>query len=85
MTFAEYRFHPLQDGSGNVTEILTRLHDVEVIVWLQLEKIEYLVKHFPVLASNTQLGVKTLIGSKCQCEWSHLDGFGTRAKYAQSF
>ncbi|MOA43493.1 hypothetical protein D3C78_1656560 [compost metagenome] len=52
----EYRLHPLENSTGNVGKVLTWLHDIQIIVGHQLEKIKDLVKHLPMLASHTDPG-----------------------------
>src|SRR3712207_8283719 len=41
-----------KDACGYIGEILTLLHDIEVVIRLHIENLENLIKHFAMLTSN---------------------------------
>ncbi|MCY1284253.1 hypothetical protein D9M70_331500 [compost metagenome] len=85
LELAEYAFHPLQDVAGDVGKVLARPHDVQVEVGPDTEQVEYLVKHFAVLAGDANLDLEALVCGQGKNEGGHLDGLGASAKDAEGF
>ncbi|MND78928.1 hypothetical protein D3C80_706490 [compost metagenome] len=83
LELGKHRFQPLQDGGGDIGQILSRLHDVEVIVRLDLEQIEHLVQHLSVLSCDTDSDIHLAIGLEGLDDWGHLDCFRPCPKYHQ--
>lgn len=52
LSFFENVSHSSKDTRCNIIQILALLHDIEIVIWSNLEQIEHLIKHLTVLASN---------------------------------
>ncbi|MNF88705.1 hypothetical protein D3C84_712040 [compost metagenome] len=61
LELGEDRFHALQNSGGDVRQVLARLHDVQIEVRRDLEKIQYLVQHLAMLAGYTYLGFEAFV------------------------
>jgi len=81
----EDAFHALQDGGGDVGEVLAGLHDVEVVVGFEVEQCEYLVEHFAVLAGDADAGFELRVGGELQGQGGHFYGLGAGAEDGQGF
>ncbi|MNH33344.1 hypothetical protein D3C79_938490 [compost metagenome] len=81
----KHTFQALQYRRCHIAQVLTRLHDIQVIIWRNGEQPHYLIEHLPMLAGNTYLCVKTLIRRQRECQRSHFDGFWTRTKNTKRF
>ncbi|MNO70131.1 hypothetical protein D3C76_610030 [compost metagenome] len=57
----ENAFHALQDGGGDVGQVLTGLHDIQVEIRLNTKQTQHLVQHFSMLSGHANLGVEGFI------------------------
>ena len=57
------------------------LHDVQIHVRLNAEKLQDLVQELPVLRRNAHTAFKTPVAAQCQGEGRHFDRFGTGPEY----
>ena len=65
---------------------LAGLHDVEVVFRPDLEKLENLIKHLPVLGSHADLVVEVLrVPGQFFHHRRHLDGFRPGAEHREDF
>jgi hypothetical protein len=78
-------FDTLQNGSRYISKVLAWLDNIEIIFWTELEHIQYLIRHLPVLGSYTNLGVKAVICGMHQHQMHHSDGLRTCAHDCQDF
>ena len=70
-----------KDTCGYVGEVLTLLHDIEVVIRFHIEDLEYLIEHFAMLSGNTYYCLKIL----CMLleffyKRTHFNSFGTSTK-----
>ena len=67
-----------EDTCSDIGEVLTLLHDVEVVVRGYIEDLEYLIEHFAMLTGDAHDGLE-LIGTLLELldQWAHLDGLWT--------
>ena len=80
------RFQPLDDIAGDIKEILTRFHDVEVIIRLNLKKIEHLIEHLPMLRRHTDQILKLCwVIIQCTDDRRHFYGFRAGAEDGHYF
>ena len=52
--------HPCQHAGGNIIEILTLFHDVEVIIRHNIKQLKHLVKHFTMLSGYSNYGFECI-------------------------
>ena len=71
-----------EDTCSYIGEVLTLLHDVEVVVRGDIEDLEYLIEHFAMLAGDAHDGLE-LIGTLLELldQRAHLDGLRTGSEY----
>lgn len=70
--------HSEQDARGEVVEILSGLHEVEVVVGTDAEDVEYLVEHLAVLSGDADEHAEMLRSPlQLHHHGSHLDGLRT--------
>ena len=75
-----------EDTCSNIGEVLTLLHDVEVVVRLDIEDGEHLVEHFAMLTGDAHDGFELSISLlKFLHKRTHLNGLGTSAKNEHYF
>ena len=66
--------HAGEDACGYVIEILTLLHDVEVVIGLDIEDAEYLVEHLAMLTGDAYDGFELFwVLLEFLYQWAHLD------------
>ncbi|MNT97272.1 hypothetical protein D3C72_2395590 [compost metagenome] len=75
----------MHNSRADVRQILARLHDVQIEIWLDGKQVKHLVEHLAVLACNADLCIEAIVRRKCKNQWSHLDSFGAGAKDAEGF
>ena len=79
--FIQYRFKALQSFGGDVKKRLVGLHEVEVMVGIDLKEIKYLIQHLPVLGSDANLRGETAFRLPAKAyQRRHFNGFRTGAK-----
>ena len=72
----QYVTHACQHAGCHVIEVLTLLHDVQVVVGLYVKDAQHLVEHLAVLTRHANLCLKVgVVFLKGFHQWSHLDGF----------
>ena len=75
-----------EDACCDIGEVLTLLHDVEVVVRLDIEDGEHLVEHFAMLTGDAHDGFELSISLlKFLHKRTHLNGLGTSAKNEHYF
>ncbi len=76
--------HVAQAGEhtgGDVVQVLPLLHDVEVVMGLYPEEVQYLVEHLTVLSGHADEGLEMVaLPLKGFDQRGHFDGFGAGAK-----
>lgn len=81
--------HPLEAGqnaAAQVVQILTGLHDVQVMLGRDVKQMENLVQHLAVLGRDADHGFAVRCsGLKAFDQGSHLDGLGAGAKDDEDF
>lgn len=85
-TLLKYITKACKNSCCNVSKILSLLHDIQVIVWLNIKDSQYLVKHFTVLTCHTYDSIKfirTLL--ELLNQRTHLDSFWTCSKNQHYF
>ncbi len=73
----------LQDGDGDVGQVLAGLHDFEIVVGHQAEQLQHLIQHLAMLAGHADLDIETRVLLQGADDGGHLDGFGSGAEHAQ--
>ena len=68
-------------GRGDVIQSLARLHDVQIIIGLDLKDGQNLVQHLPVLGGDTDQGLNARRRRQRRDDRGQLDGFGPSAEY----
>lgn len=72
LALLEYISHSSQHTGSDIIQVLSLLHDVEIIIWFYLKYIQYLVEHLSVLTSYTNDGLKPIIMLlKLFYQWAH--------------
>ena len=75
-----------EDIAGDVVQILSGLHDVQIVLRHDVEQIEHLVQHLPVLRGDANDGLNlTSTGLQALDQRRHLDGFRAGAKNEHDF
>ena len=70
--------HAQQHTGGHVIQVLPLLHDVQVIIRLDVENLEHLIEHFAVLSGNAHKGTEVFrVCLECLDQRGHFDGFRT--------
>lgn len=70
-----------EDATGNISEVLTLLHDVEVVVRCDIEDAEYLIEHLAMLTCDAYDGFKLgWVLLELFYQWAHLDCLRTGAE-----
>ncbi|MNG93490.1 hypothetical protein D3C79_524590 [compost metagenome] len=75
------RLEPLQDCRGDIGQVLTWLHDVQVIVRRDLEQLQHLVEHLAVLAGHAYARLEAIVLSQVEGQRCHFDGLWAGTKY----
>jgi hypothetical protein len=75
--------HAEQHVAGDVVEVLTRFHHGQVVVGLDPEHHEDLVKHLAMLAGDDDGPPDAGVGGDPFDDGGHLDGFGTGPEGAE--
>src|SRR5215216_3656513 len=79
------RIEMCKDRGTDLCQRLISTHQVQVIIWLDLEKCKHLIEHLPVLRRDTD----TRFNIWCFLESSYnrrdLDGFGAGAENREDF
>lgn len=74
--FREHVAHADEHAGGDIVEVLTLLHDVEVVVGGDVEDGEHLVEHLAVLSGDADDGLERVgVFLELFDERCHLDGF----------
>lgn len=73
-------FHAVQDGGCNVVKGLLVLHDGEIVVWDDVESLQYLIQHGSVLTGDGYDCMEGRAGLEFLYERAHFDGFGAGAE-----
>ena len=76
----EHLVHTEQRARGNGRERLLLLHDVQVVITLEVENVHHGIEHFAVLPGQAADALEILAGSQLQNERRHLDCLRPRAK-----
>ena len=72
----EYVSHAHQYPCSNVVQVLSLLHDVQVVVGYDVEQVKYLVEHLPVLPGHAYEGGEVLrVFFEGLYQRGHFDGF----------
>ncbi len=86
LEFRQYRPNSGKHACGDVVEILITGHDVEVVVRPDLEGVENLVEHHPVLSGHAHPGLEDLpVGIELLYERRHLYRLRPGAENHQDF
>ena len=78
----EHLAHACEYLGGDIVEVLSGAHDVEVEVGTYVEDVEYLVEHLTVLSGHADKGTE-LVGMAFERfdQRGHFDGLWTRSEY----
>lgn len=78
----EYLAHACEHPGGDIVEVLSGTHDVEVEVGTYVEDVEYLVEHLTVLSGHADKGTE-LVGMAFERfdQRGHFDGLWARSEY----
>jgi hypothetical protein len=77
---AQHARDPLEYGGCHIAEILSLSHDVEVMVGLDLEYVEHLVQHLPMLTGDAGHLAHAGLPLQRLYHWGQLDRFGAGAE-----
>ena len=81
LALLEHISHTCQYPGGNIIQVLSLLHDIEVEVWLHLKDVQHLVKHFSMLTCYANDGLKLIaVFLKFLHQRAHLDGLRSGSK-----
>ncbi len=83
MPFGEYTAHTNQYAASNIRKILPGLHQIEIKIWLNKEKIQNLIQHLAMLSCYTNPRLKTVVLTQCRNYRRHLDCLGSGTKNGQ--
>jgi len=73
MQVLQHRVQPGQNISRQLCEPLVGPHQIKVNIWLDIENIQNLVQHLPVLCGHTDLGINPRRSGQVQHHRRHLD------------
>ena len=73
------------DVGRNVSQVLPRLHDVQVKVGRNVEQGQNLIQHLPMLGGNADVNVKARCCQQGFHDGGHFDGLRARAKNDKYF
>jgi hypothetical protein len=76
----QHRAQTLQHVRGEIREILPGLHQVQVVIRPDVEQLQDLVQHLPVLRGHADAGIHTLGALQGLDHRGHLDGLRARAE-----
>lgn len=78
----EHLAHACEHPGGDIVEVLSGTHDVEVEVGTYVEDVEYLVEHLTVLSGHADKGTE-LVGMAFERfdQRGHFDGLWARSEY----
>lgn len=80
--FVEHVAHAREHAGGDVVEVLSLTHDVEVVVGTDFKYFKHLVEHFAMLPCDANDGLEPVGGVlECFDERRHFDCFGTSAEH----
>ena len=75
---AQAKQHP----RGDIIQVLPLLHDIKIVIGLNVKNMQYLIEHFTMLTGHTNQRPETVgSGLKRLDQRGHLDGLGTRSEY----
>ena len=74
-----------QNVGGDVGQVLARLHDVEVEIRMDVEQLQHLVEHLPVLGGHANMGFDGLGLAQRGHHRGHFDGLGAGAEHDKNF
>ena len=81
----QHALHAQQAFGGDGGQGLPGLHDIQVIVGLELENIQHRVQHLPVLGSDAAQGLDARAALELQGQGGHFNGLGTGAENGHHF
>ena len=82
----EHITHTVKDANGNIGQVLSLFHDIQVNVWLDIEYFQHLVKHFTMLTRYTYYCFKFIwMFLKLLYQRTHLDSLRSGSEYKHYF
>ena len=72
--------HPGQHPTGDVRQVLSGLHEVQVYVRGDLKQLQHLIQHLSVLRGDADDGLQRRCGLQRMNERRHFDGLRTSPK-----
>ena len=73
--------HAQKNTSRDIIQVLPCFHDVQVIVWPNIEQMQHLVQHLTMLTRHAHYGLESFgFLLKALYQRTHLDGLRTSAK-----
>ena len=86
LNFFQHITHPRKHASSDVIEVLPLLHDIQVIVGLNLKYLEHLVQHLAVLTGHANYRFKLIrMLLELLHQGAHLDGLWTGSENEHYF
>ena len=82
---SEHVAHAQEHTASHVVEILSWLHNIQIVIRGDAEYLKHLVKHLAMLACHADTCLERIVFFKFQHEWSHLDSFGSCAENKHYF
>src|SRR6185369_9493565 len=71
-----------EDTGGHVGQVLPRPHDVQVVVWTDVEDVQHLIEHLTMLGSDTNLDFEPVrVFLQLPDQRRHFYGLGSGAEY----
>ena len=81
----QHGIQTMQRLFGNGCKRLTLLHDIQIIVGLDIENIQHLIEHLTMLCRYTDNALGMLVLLQCVDQRSHLNRFRTGAENGHDF
>ena len=82
--YVDYLAYAGENARRNLIERLVWLHNIQIMMRNDVEKLENLIQHLPVLRSDTDPDVKTTALGELSNNGCHLDSFGARPENCQN-
>ena len=71
---------------GNIKQCLASGHNIQIIIWFNMKKIQYLIQHIAMLGSNSHYRLNLLrMFGQLQHYRSHFNCFRTGTKHSHYF
>ena len=81
----QYRADPLKNVDRNVKQGLFFLHDGQIVLRCDMERVKNLIEHLTVLSGDTDDGLHSGTFFQCIDKRTHFDRFRSRTEYEHDF